>query len=352
MKQLNDNQAEGVSIGKRFFSVQTFLAFGIAVALIAFLATRFDLDWQATWDNVRHMNPLLYVLAFVLYYTSFVFRGLRWRILARNASVHSSSAARLPSALQCSQLIVIGWFVNSITWLRLGDAYRAYAFSEDSGGGFSWSLGTILAERALDMAIVFSVLVISAIFLTTTADSTAARYILLAAFIMAVGLLSFIALMKTYGARFARFLPHRIELAYHRFHQGALGGFKQLPIVFVLGLAGWTLEMARLYFVVQALNLNIDLALVPVVALGNAILSTVPTPGGLGVVEPGMIGLLLLNFERHDAVSIALVDRSITYASVILVGGLVFVLRQIVRARRNRRRTFLRNAASHQGTGK
>lgn len=119
-----------------------------------------------------------------------------------------------------------------------------------------------------------------------------------------------------------------------------MGSFKsQLPYMLILGLAGWLLEMARLYFVVQALGLDIGLALIPVVALGHAILSTVPTPGGAGAVEPGMIGLLLLSLDRSNAASVAIVDRSITYVSVIVIGGLIFLLRHVMRMRSSSKET-------------
>ncbi len=140
--------------------------------------------------------------------------------------------------------------------------------------------------------------------------------------------------MRRFGPRIASFLPGRLADAYHRFQQGTLGGFRgRVPVILALGLAAWLLEMARLYFVARALDVELAIALVPVVALGHAILSTVPTPGGVGAVEPGVMGLLLLSLDRTDAASVALVDRSITYVSVLLVGGLMFLLRQIVRTR-------------------
>ena len=336
MSPANNNRAEPVSIKSRLLSPATLISFGVAMALIVFLATRFDLDWAATWDNVRSMNPWLYLVAFLLYYLSFVFRGARWRLLARNAGIGSSTGNRLPSVLQCSRLVVIGWFVNGIAWLRLGDPYRAYAFSEESGDTFSGSLGTIFAERVLDMATVFAVLVVSAILLTTTTDSDVSTYILVAASGMAAALAAVILMMKGFGVRLAGFLPNRLKMAYGRFQQGTLGSFKQLPVILVLGLAGWLLEMARIYFVIQALNLDVPLALVPVVALGHAILSTVPTPGGVGAVEPGVTGLLLFELQRDAAVSVAVVDRSITYISVLLIGGLVFMHRQVARTRQSR----------------
>ena len=342
------DRAKPASLKSRVFSLPTLLSFGVAMGVIVLLATRFDVDWGSTWDSVRGMNPWLYALGFVLYYASFLFRGLRWRLLAINAGVGSSSDARPPSALHCSQLIVIGWFVNSITWLRLGDAYRAYAFSEDSKSGFSWTLGTVLAERALDMALIFGMLVVFATLLAATSDTSASGYILIAAFAMAVALATVIIAMKTYGARLAQRLPRRIEDAYHRFHEGTIGSFKQLPILVILGLAAWFLEIGRLYFVIRALDMEIAFALVPVVALGHAILSTVPTPGGLGAVEPGVTGLLLLSLERHEAVSVALMDRSITYVSVIAIGGLVFLLRQVMLARQRRQQAPAAGAATQQ----
>jgi len=325
---------ERVSLRKRFFSLPTLISFALATGVIFLLVTRFEVDWGATWDNIRSMNPWLYLAALGVYYTSFVFRGLRWRLLALNAMTGAAEDADVPSVVRCSQLIAIGWFVNAIAWLRLGDAYRAYAFAEDSNTTFSWSLGTVLAERVLDMATVAVLIFVSVIFLTATSDLTVTTYILVMAFVMAVGVAAIVFTMKRFGTRAARFLPNKFEVAYRRFHQGAMGGFGgRLPLMLALGTASWLLEMARLYFVAQALGVDLSIGLIPVVALGHAILSTVPTPGGVGVVEPGITGLLLLGLERSDAASVAIVERSITYVSVLLVGGLMFLLRQTVRMR-------------------
>ena len=340
MSSTTDNQRHAVSLKRRIFSLPTLLSFAVAIALIYFLTTRFDLDWSKAWDNVRNMNAWLYLLALALYYLSFIFRGLRWQVLAQNAGIHELPQARLPSVLRFSQLIVMGWFVNSVSWLRMGDAYRAYAFSEDSGSGFSWSLGTILAERAMDIATILVLIVVAVAWFSVTSDTGGTGYILLAllaALLMAVALGALLAIMKGYGARLARLLPGRFEAAYHLFHKGTLGSLRQLPVLFVLGLAGWLLEGGRLYFVVQALGLPIGVPLVLIVALAHAILSTVPTPGGIGAVETGVTELLLLGgLALHDAGSVVLVDRSITLVSVIVIGGIMFLLWQFTHSRRRR----------------
>ena len=334
MTSNNHKKSQSVSLRNRILSLPTLLSFGVAAAFMFLLATQFDLDWSETLSNIRSMNPWLYLLALLLYYVSFVFRGMRWRLLALNAVDTDEERKRVPSVLQCSQVIIIGWFVNSIVWLRLGDAYRARAFSEDAKNTFSWSLGTVLAERVLDMATVAALLFLSLLVLTATSDLAVSQFIIVMAFVMAFGVLAIILSMRLYGSKASRFLPSRLEGPYKRFQQGTLGSFKsQLPYMLILGLVGWLLEMARLYFVVKALGLDIGLPLIPVVALGHAILSAVPTPGGTGAVEPGMTGLLLLSLDRSNAASVAIVDRSITYVSVIVVGGLIFLLRHVMRMR-------------------
>ena len=335
MSWLRRQRPQAGSIRRGVFSWPTLLSYAVAIALIGLLVLRFDLDWSQTWQSIRSMNPWLYALAIVAYYLSFVFRGARWRILARNAESRLPEVAKLPSTSTTSILIIVGWFVNSVTWLRLGDAYRAYAFSEDSGASFSWSLGTLLAERLLDMVTVAALIVASVLMLTLTSGLAASGYIVLAALVMTLLIGLIVVAMRFYGTRLARLLPRRLEEAYDRFHRGTLGSLDHLPTVLSLGLVGWLLEMARLYLVVQALDIEVGLALIPVVALGHAILSTVPTPGGMGAVEPGVTGLLLLELSRPDAVAVAITDRSITYLSVVFIGGLLFLARQVIRVRRD-----------------
>ncbi len=330
-----NNGNESLSLRRRILSPYTLLSFVVAAAFLYFLATRFELDWDQTWTNIREMNPVLYVLALLLYYLSFVFRGIRWRILSRSAGLEDIPDARMPSVGHYSQLIVIGWFVNSVAWLRLGDAYRAYALSDEAKTGFSWSLGTIFAERIMDMVAVFLLIMLGALWFSLTSDFSGTVYIVAAAFAMAFALLVVLVLMRGYGPRLARFLPNRLESAYEKFHEGTVGSFAELRVPFLLSMIGWLLEVGRLYFVVQALDFEISMSLVLVAALGHAILSTVPTPGGVGAVEPGVTGLLVLGMARHDAASVALVDRSITYLSIIVIGGLVFLVWNLTKSRRN-----------------
>ena len=323
-------------IKRRIFSLPSLLLFVIFAAFVYFLLTQFPTDWSATFDTIAHMNPWYYLLAFALYYATFILRGQRWRMLAQNTGeLETLPRGQLPTMRAASTYILIGWFVNSITWLRLGDGYRAWLFARGSGGSFSWSLGTVLAERVLDVVSMLLILLASAVLLSTTEVSRVAQTVIWLTLFVVVGSLCFLVAMKLWGHRFARFLPSRLEEEFHRFQSGTLGSMKQMPTVISLGGGAWLLEIARLYFVAQALGLEVPLALVAIAALSAAILSTVPVPGGVGFVESGIVGVLLLGLGRPEAVSIALVDRSITFISVIAIGGIVFLISQVWQPRRS-----------------
>jgi glycosyltransferase 2 family protein len=92
----------------------------------------------------------------------------------------------------------------------------------------------------------------------------------------------------------------------------------------------WMAESARLFLVVQALPLHISLSLAQVVfiALVASLLTTIPAlPGGLILVEGGIIAVLaFFGLSAESAFSVAILDRLISYWSLIGVGLVVFLL--------------------------
>ena len=335
-RQLQD--AFGTTLRRRILSVPTLTSLAIAALLVLFLATRFDFDWARAWSNIRGMDPVLYAAGLAAYYASFILRGMRWRILVQNAGMDSHEGAALPSTPRFSQLIVIGWFVNSIAVLRMGDAFRAYALTREAKVGFAPSLGTILAERVTDVFAILALVLVGVAGFSAPGETGIIVQVLAVSILLAGSLTLLLLVMKTFGLRLSARLPAALETRYRAFHHVALGSLKRLPVVMALGLGGWLLETARLYFVLEALDLSISWPLLIIVALAHAILSAVPTPGGVGAVEPGVTALLVIGLERSDALSVTLVDRTITYMSILIIGGLTFLLWQASLARRNRKR--------------
>ena len=84
-------------------------------------------------------------------------------------------------------------------------------------------------------------------------------------------------------------------------------------------------------------------------ALANAMLTTIPTPGGFGFVEGGLTGLLiLLGLDDTSALSLTVVDRTISWLSVVVFGGLLLVGWELNKARQSRQAAA---TAPHTGDG-
>ena len=318
-------------IKRRAFSISAIVSLVLAAAFLVFLVTRFDVKLGDTWSTVRGSNPWLLVGAFLVHYTTFIFRGARWRLLLQNTE---ESGASVPGPLYCGQLVLLGWFVNAVGWLRVGDAYRAYVYREEQNASFSRTIGTILAERVLDGLLIVLLLVVAVPFLIKS-DGGAAWTVLVVAAVLVSLLASLLVVMVWAQGWALRRLPGWLSERYSRFHQGTLGSFRRIVPVTVLGLLGWMSEVGRLYLVVQALDLDLSFPLVIFLTLANSLLTLVPTPGGIGAVESGVAGLAvrLSTVSGSIAAAMVLVDRAITYLSIIIVGALLFLGRQGFRRR-------------------
>ena len=321
------------SIRRSVLSLPALISFLVAGGFLLFLVTRLDVDLAVTWEKVRGADPWLLVAAFAVHYTTFFFRGARWRILLQHSAHTGETGASIPGVLYCSQLVLLGWFVNSIGWLRLGDAFRAYVYGREHNATFSGGIGTILAERVLDAALVALMVAVAAPFLIGAGAGAGTWTVILVAFVLAVGLVAVLAVMVWAEGPLLRRLPGWLASWYRQFHAGAMGGLHRLPQTTTLGLLGWAAEVGRLYLVAMALGFDLSVAMIVFLTLANSMLSLVPTPGGVGAVESGVAGLAvrLASLAKESATALVLVDRFITYISVIIVGAIIFAARPLLR---------------------
>jgi hypothetical protein len=314
-------------------SLRTGFTFLGAFFLIYFSFKIFRVDWTSTLDTFKTLDIVKYFIAFAAYYLSFLFRGLRWKTISLNASVLGISSGcdsvlSHTSSFKYSVLVLSGWFVNSVTWLRLGDVYRAYCLGVISKLGFSWGIGTLVAERFLDMIIVFTMILVSVMMLSSDVKNQALDFLVIFAFIITATLAAFVLLLALAGKSLVSRLPNSVRSHYSQFKIGVLNSFKNIFMITSLGLAAWFMEITRLFFVADSLNVDISIYLIILATMSNAVLSTFPTPGGIGIVEPGLTGILIISVSSSDAASITLLDRSITYLSVLILGGITFLLYQ------------------------
>ncbi|MBI2303190.1 MAG: flippase-like domain-containing protein [Chloroflexi bacterium] len=329
---LNNEEAkpgeEEISLGRRVLDVRTLASFLVAFVIIVLALTQLGVDWLSIWEQVRASNPWLYGIAFLLFYISLVVRGVRWRILLRNVGFRRRLGVSIPSAMGLTEIVFLSWFANCVVPAKLGDAYRAYLLKRRAAVSFSTTMGTIVAERIMDTSVVF--ILLGGVALWFVGRSGLQNVLILLG--IGGGMMAVIALvlliMGRFGAHIQGFLPKRLAPFYERFQAGTLGSFRQLPSIALLSVVVWFFEAGRLLFVSYSMGLSLALPFILFVALANSLLTVVPfTPGGLGLVEVGVVGLLMMVISKESAVSVAFLDRTISYWSLVILGLAFFPLR-------------------------
>src|SRR5438552_9240191 len=325
------------SLGRRFFNLRTLFSFALGFAILAFLFTRVQIDVGAILDSVRQANPALLLLAFVAFYATFPVRALRWRRLLDNVelSTHEEGGHRL-GIPALSEIIFLGWFANCIVPAKLGDAYRAYLLKLNAGVSFSTTIGTILAERIIDVVVLFLLMLAATGLSFGRAVPAEVLVLMQIGFGLVVPVVVGLVGMRRLRPVVERVLPVRLHGQYARFEHGTLNSFRGIPALVALTGIAWAGEVARMYLVTLSLGLGgIAQSVIVFVALAAALMTTLPlTPAGLGFADGAIVGVLLLaaraglapGVDEHAAASIALLDRGISYWSLIAVGLVVYPL--------------------------
>jgi uncharacterized protein (TIRG00374 family) len=150
--------------------------------------------------------------------------------------------------------------------------------------------------------------------------------------LLAAGLLT----MRNFGRQIIERLPlpARVIEFYDRFEEGVFSaiGIRSLPALGIVTALVWATEAGRLFLVIQALgfdDLRLGISGVVFVALVASLMTAVPfTPAGLGAVEGALFAVLTVAYgvPPPEAIAITLVDRAISYFSIIVFGSIAYLV--------------------------
>jgi hypothetical protein len=324
--------AEQMSLVRRLRQPRTILSIAVPIAIIA-IAVALNRDMMSQVPGaIGGADPLFILVAFLIYYAGFPLRGLRWTKLLRGAGYKVKTG-------DATEILFLSWFVNCIVPAKLGDLYRAYLVKQNSPVSATRTLGTVFMERILDL-VAIAALGVAAGYIRFRGSlndlPSGTQYIFAFGVVIVVALIVAMVAMRSFGRRVigALPLPARFVELYDRFEEGVFGsvGLRGLPVLGLLTLLIWASEALRLYFVVRALGFNdVDLGLsgAMFVALIGSLLTAVPlTPGGLGLVDLGMLGVLKTFFTKSSvhATAIVVVDRAISVFSIVILGGIAYIV--------------------------
>lgn len=333
-----ETPAAAGELKRRFWNLRTLLSFVVAVGLVVVAVWRLDVDLGEVWGYVRQANPLFFALGFGAFYVTFPIRAWRWRLLLENAAADEAEPTPLPALADTTEIICLSWFANCVVPAKLGDLYRGYLLKRVTGASFSRTVGTIFAERVLDMLFLFLLMISAglALFGPRVPSGSTGTWVYGGGAVLATAAVVVLAGLRFFGPALRRWIPTRFQDLYDHFLEGTLLSFRRRNLLLVLmqTLSVWVLESVRFYCVLLSLGEDVQVGLPVIVfmALASSLLTTLPiTPAGLGPVEAMFVWVLPLFLPagtadpQNLAAAVAVLDRLISYWSILVLGFVLFL---------------------------
>jgi len=282
---LNSNRKNKIRIGAS-------LAIGILLLVVLIWYTGIDKIGAA----IGSASPLWLAAAALIILPAYVLRAIRWKLLLFPVKKN----VRVSNAFWST---AVGFMVNTLIPIRLGEFVRAYILGEKEGTGFGPSFSSIVVERTLDLIGLLSIGIVAMFLVSANAglsslvtDIFKAVAVLIAVIlaVIIVGIkkenliielltriMAKIPLLKKYTDRAADFASSLIK---------GLQGLSQTPKMFVENLCLtwilWLTQTSVIYLTFKAFNYPISFV---AAILGGVLMSLshiLPaTPGYVGSYE-------------------------------------------------------------------
>jgi glycosyltransferase 2 family protein len=259
-------------------------------------------------------------LALVLYAATTFVRGERWRSLLRHNGAD-------PQRADCYALVAVGYMGNNVLPARAGDAFRVVFMAPRAATGARTVIGTLLAERLLDVVLLasaFLVLTLGVIDHAGLPSGNRLRFaaaVLVVLGVLAVGI-ALIAHRRGHLARLWAFVaPMIAATARLRGRHGA----EMLAITVVV----WALEAGVWWSCGEAAGLDLSaIEACYLISLASMFAMIPSGPGYAGTMDAAVIfGARVLDRTPSAALSYLLLVRFVLFVPITAVGLLLVVTR-------------------------
>jgi hypothetical protein len=302
---------------------------GILISAVCLYLALRKVNWNEVATALRSAKYVYILPNAALVMLSMWMRAFRWRYMTdaikRDISIGSLFASTM-----------IGFMVNNVLPLRLGEIARPFSLSRKEQISRSAAFATIVVERVFDALSLFFISGLLVVFAPFLVDGnialTRVLYIVLCLHILVLGFLVLLRVKTPLAlritGRFVAFLPERFRTrileVMEKFVTG-LGVFRSwraLAAVVLWSLSIWAIVGFSNYFIFRAFDLSVPWFAPYVVLVLVALAVMLPSsPGFVGTFQFATVGALkLFGIPESVGLSFSLVLHLGNYLPVTLVG--------------------------------
>lgn len=325
-------------MNKKVSNTLTYIVFLSLGILLLWLCFR-KIEFSQVVDYIRTAKYSWMILSLVCLGISLFFRALRWNILIETLGYKTRVSTTYESVL-------IAYFANTV-FPRLGEVTRCGTLTKKENIPFDKSFGTVVSERVLDLAILFSMAILVILFQWSLLGSLITSWLnpligkmrdnmFLGIFVIFMIILLLVTIVFIFRKKKDLISQNKLYRKIASLCNGFLDGIKSifsmdkkgLFIVYTLLIWGFYVLMTWLpfYMLPETSHLGITEA---VTLLGLATLGVVaPVPGGMGVYH--FIGILLLNgfygISESAAVSFVTINHTTQMIFYLVTGCIAYAI--------------------------
>ena len=301
-------------MNRRFALIQALFSI-VALGAVIWWASRQDAP-----DIPSDTNAVAWLLgALAFYVVATVVRAERWHAILKQTKIEAKRS-------DCYGLSTVGYMGNNVLPARAGEALRVVLLDGRTGAGKRKILGTIVAERVLDL-IALVVIFVLTVYLVLEGDvlPTDSPLLIAGIGVAALALLAVAAWIvhRRGGMQRVRDVVRPLMDAPRALLNR--GGAVLLVVTFVL----WGLEGGVYLAVARAIDLDISVSgAMYLVALTNFVAALPAAPGSIGTFDAAVaFGAKALGASGSVAVTYLLLLRFVLYVPITVVGLIVLVAR-------------------------
>ena len=305
---------------------------GLLISAGALYVALRGVNWSEAGEALQEARYPLVLPALAAMIASLLLRSVRWRLL-----FYPQRGLRLGKFFG---VLNVGYLVNNILPLQVGDLVRAYLLGELQGLSKARTFSTVVVERVVDVLVLSGLLVILMPFISVPAWASIPTAVAAGLFLVLGGMLVGVARSRAWVLFvleiLLRFVPGRFHENFKGMAESALEGLAVLSRPGILALVvGWTLvswltTSLVLFFMMMAFDLGVPFSAAIFVAVMTSFGFFVPSsPGALGVYHAISIESLVRVFDidRGLAASYSMVAYLVFYIPPLVI-GLLFLWRE------------------------
>jgi len=305
--------------------------FGLALSVgCLILLSRTGITPEGIVENLKHANPIVLIPAVVLYFGGLFVRSIRWGFLLPGRRI---------SPWLLFRMLTIGFMVNDLLPLRLGEVARIVLLARNASTPVGVSFASIVVERVMDGLALIALLGLGMALLGRgdwLVQMTIASVVFVGLTVVLLAAALAPGLARALVALILRPFPARFGDPLRRLVDGTLDGLRPIAhpgigiSVLALSILAWAVEAAMYVVIMAGFNVPDPLAAGPFGAAVANLATLIPSsPGYLGTFDVALQGVLTNVFQvGSDVATSATFVIHLTFIVPVVALGLFFLWRE------------------------